>query len=160
MKPRVYLETTIPSYLTARPSQNVILLANQMATRDWWDQRVKLELYTSRLVLSECQAGDPEAASQRLAALEGIPLLPETVASADLADAIVRATALPTRALADAMHIAIAACHGIEFLLTWNCTHIANLALRSRIEEVCRAAGFEPPVIGTPTQLFVGDDDG
>lgn len=153
MKPTVYVETTIPSYLTAWPSRDLVRAAHQQITREWWAHRDGFDLYTSRLVVQECQAGDEHAAADRLAALQGIPLLEQTPEAADLADALVRDVPLPQKAAADALHIATAAINGMEYLLTWNCTHIANAALRPRIEAVCRAAGFEPPLICTPEEL-------
>ena len=153
MKPRVYVETTIPSYLTAWPSRDLLRAAHQQVTREWWDQRAAFDLFISPLVLIECQAGDPTAAAERLVALAGLPLLDQTGEVAALADALVREVPLPPRAGADAIHIATAAVHGMQYLLTWNCTHIANVTLRSRIEAVCRSVGCEPPLICTPQEL-------
>jgi hypothetical protein len=153
MKPRVYVETTVPSYLTAWPSRDLIRAAQQQITREWWDRRASFELFISRLVLVECQAGDANAASDRLAALTGLPLLEQTEAVATLAEALVRGIPLPPRAAADALHIATAAVHGLHYLLTWNCTHLANATIRPRIEAVCRAAGYEAPLICTPQEL-------
>lgn len=153
MKPRVYVETTIPSYLTAWPSNNLLRAAHQQITRGWWDRRTAFDLYISSLVLVECQSGDPTAAAERLTALDGIPILDQTAEVAALAEALVREVPLPPKAAADAVHIATAAVHGMTYLLTWNCTHIANATLRPRIEQVCRAAGCEPPLICTPQEL-------
>jgi predicted nucleic acid-binding protein len=153
MKPRVYVETTIPSYLTAWPSRDLLRVAHQQMTREWWDRRAAFDLFVSPLVLVECQAGDPTAAADRLAAVAGLPLLDPTEEVAALAEALARAVPIPPRAAADAVHIATAAVHGMQYLLTWNCTHIANAALRPRIEAACRAAGCEPPLICTPEEL-------
>jgi hypothetical protein len=153
MKPRVYVETTVPSYLTAWPSRDLIIAAYQQITREWWASRGAFDLYTSRLVVQECQAGDPQAAADRLSALAGILLLEQTPDAAALAEALLAGVPLPERAAADALHIAITAVHGLDYLLTWNCTHIANVTLRPQIEAVCRAAGFEPPLICTPEEL-------
>lgn len=153
MRPTVYVETTIPSYLTARPSRDLVRAAHQQITREWWARRDEFELYSSRLVVQECQAGDAQAAAERLAGLAGLPLLEEDEATATLATALVREVPLPERATADALHIAIAAVNGMDYLLTWNCKHIANVTLRPQIEAVCRAAGFEPPLICTPEEL-------
>lgn len=153
MKPRVYVETTIPSYLTAWPSRDLLRAAQQQMTQEWWDRRGAFELFVSPLVLVECQAGDPTAAAERLAAIDGLPLLDQTGEVASLADELTRAVPIPPRAAADAVHIATAAVHGMHYLLTWNCTHIANAVLRPRIEAVCRAARYEPPVICTPQEL-------
>lgn len=122
MRPRVYVETTIPSYLTAWPSRDLLRAAHQQVTREWWDRRDAFDLFISPLVLVECQAGDPTAAAVRLAAVAGLPLLDPTEEVAALADALARAVPVPPRAAADAIHIAMAAVHGMQYLLTWNCT--------------------------------------
>lgn len=159
MKPRVYVETTIPSYLTAWPSRDLIRTANQQLTREWWARRAAFDLFVSRLVLVECQSGDPTAAVERLAALVGVTVLEESEEVADLAAALALTLTLPPRAEPDAVHIAVAAVYGMQYLLTWNCTHIANAALRPRIEAACRAAGREPPLICTPAQLPPEEDE-
>jgi hypothetical protein len=159
MKPRVYLETTIPSYLTAWMSRDLIRAAHQQITREWWERRHGYELFVSQLVIRECQAGDPRAAADRLEALTGLPLLEQSDEVEALARALIDQVPLPERAAADALHIATAAAHGMDYLLTWNCTHIANVTLRGRIEAVCRDSGFEPPAICTPEELPGGDDD-
>ena len=153
MKPTVYIETTIPSYLTAWPSRDLVRAAHQQLTREWWAKRGGFDLYSSRLVVQECQAGDAQAAADRLTALAGLPLLEQTAEAGELAEALVHGVLLPDKAAADALHIAIAAVHGMQYLLTWNCTHIANVVLRSGIEKVCRAAGYDPPLISTPPEL-------
>jgi hypothetical protein len=153
MKPTVYVETTIPSYLTAWASRDLIRAAHQQITREWWARRERFDLYSSRLVVQECQAGDAQAAADRLAALAGIPLLEQGADVAELAEALIRGVPLPQKAVADSLHIATAAVHGMQYLLTWNCTHIANVELRPQIEAACRAAGFEPPLICTPEEL-------
>jgi len=104
--------------------------------------------------VQEAQAGDPGAATRRLAGLHGIPLLTLSEEATGLAQALVAPGPLPTNAVVDALHIAIAAVNGMHYLLTWNCTHIANAAIRSDIEDVCRAHGYEPPVLCTPEELM------
>jgi len=153
MKRRVYIETTIPSYLTAWPSRDLVRAAHQQITQEWWTLRGNYELYSSRLVVRECQAGDARAAADRLAAMTGIPLLEQTAEAATLAEALLRDVPLPEKAAADALHVATAAVHGMDYLLTWNCTHIANVMFRPQIEAVCREAGYEPPLICTPEEL-------
>src|SRR5947208_3234485 len=129
MKPKVYLETTIVSYLTARPSRDLITAAHQQITQQWWDtQRTRFDLFVAPPVMQEAQAGDPEAAARRLAALHGIPLLTLSEEATRLAQALIAPGPLPTNAVVDALHIAIAAVNGMHYLLTWNCTHIANAA--------------------------------
>ena len=155
MKLKIYLETTIVSYLTARPSRDLITAAHQQITQQWWDtQRARFDLFVAPPVMQEAQAGDPDAAARRLGALQGIPLLTLSEAAVGLAQALVEQGPLPANAVVDALHIAIAAVNGMHYLLTWNCTHIANAAIRSDIEDVCRARGYEPPVICTPEELL------
>ena len=159
MKLRVYLETTIPSYLTAWPSRDLIRAAEQKQTALWWARREDYELVGSELLLEECAAGNRDAAAARLAVVSGLPVLEQGPDAAVLAEALVRNVPLPPNAVADATHIALAAVHGIELSVTWNCRHIANPVLRPRVEAVCRAAGYEPPTICTPAELLGGDDD-
>jgi predicted nucleic acid-binding protein len=154
MKARVYLETTIPSYLTAWPSRDIVRAAEQEMTREWWKSRDAFDLYVSELVLDEVGAGDPKAAAQRLESLAGIQLLGMTGEAETLGAELVTQAALPQRAAIDALHIALAAVHGMNYLLTWNCKHIANAMMRGKIEKICRNAGVEPPIICTPMELL------
>jgi hypothetical protein len=155
MKRRVYLETTVPSYLTAWPSRDLVRAAHQQITRDWWEKRASnFELFISQVVIKECQAGDSKAAADRMIAVADLPLLEQSVDATVLAQALVEDVPLPERASVDALHIAIATVHGMDYLLTWNCTHIANAALRGQIESICRAHGYEPPAICTPEELL------
>jgi len=155
MKPKAYLETTIVSYLTARPSRDLITAANQQMTHDWWyDHREQFALYVSQFVIEEASAGDPEAATRRLAVLADLPQLDVTDAVQHLAHALLTHVPLPVNAQVDALHIAVATVHGMDYLVTWNCTHIANATWRHRIEAICRAAGYEPPTICTPQELL------
>ncbi len=158
MKPKVYIETTIPSYLTGWPSRDLIRAAHQQLTREWWNRRAAFDLYVSRLVHTECLAGDPDAAAERMNALAGLPLLDEVDAVITLAENLIEGVPLPTKAAADAVHIAFSAVHRMSYLLTWNCKHIANATLRSRVEAICRAAGYEPPLICTPHELRILGD--
>lgn len=159
MKPTVYVETTVPSYLTAWPSRDVVRAGEQQITRDWWARRSEYDLRVSSLVLLECGAGDSDAAAQRLAVLDGLPVLAQSSEAEALAAALLHEVPLPSRAAADALHIALAAVNGVSYLVSWNCTHIANASLRPRIESVCRQSGYEPPVICTPRELLGGEDE-
>lgn len=152
----VYVETSIVSYLTAKPSRDVVLAAHQTLTRDWWRGRSAYELVTSQLVLDEAAAGDPHARVRRLAALRGVPVLPLTDPAVRLAKELVARGALPENATVDAFHIGVAAAHEVSYLLTWNCKHLANAAMRSTIEAACRSQGLRPPVICTPEELPIG----
>ena len=155
MKPKLYLETTIPGSLAAWPSRDLIRAARQQITREWWDtRRSEFELFVSQFVIREVSAGDPTAAADRLKLLEDIAILELTEEATLLADELLRRVPLPARAGIDAFHIAMAAVSGMDYLLTWNCTHIANAVLRGGIESVCRDVGHVPPRICTPEELM------
>lgn len=153
MKSKVYLETTVVSYLTSRPSRDIVRAAEQEVTREWWSRREVFDLYVSELVIGEAGAGDPAAAAHRLEALRGLPLLAMTDEGESLGRNLLRDGALPVKAAIDALHIALAAVHGMDYLLTWNCSHIANATMRGKIERVCRESELEPPIICTPMEL-------
>lgn len=155
MKPKVYLETTVVSYLAGRPSRDIIVVAHQEITRQWWERkRGNYHLTISELVFREASAGDPGAAQRRRDVLAGIDVLEVTEEALDLADKLVRQGAVPTTAPEDALHIAIAVSNGVEYLLTWNCAHIANAAMRRAIDDVCVASGYRPTVLCTPEELL------
>lgn len=155
MPSRVYIETTIVSYLTARPSRDIILAAHQQITDEWWhDRRAHFELYTAQPVLDEAAEGDAEAARQRLEKLAPLPLLDITKEVSSLAVRLIRDGPLPMKAAVDAVHIAVATVHGMDYLLTWNCKHIANAAMRNQIEAVIRSSGYAPPILCTPEELL------
>lgn len=154
MKSRVYIETSVVSYLTARHSNDITATSNKNITLDWWEnQRPKFEVVVSEFVLTEAALGHPEAAARRMAALEGILELQTIPDVLNLGLELIRRNALPVKAEIDAYHVASAAVNGIEYLLTWNCTHIANATTRPKIEATCRALGYEPPIICTPQEL-------
>jgi len=155
MRPTVYVETNIISYLAAHPSRDLVTAARQQITHSWWrERRPDFMVFASQVVLDEAAAGDPHAAGRRMQLLEGMPLLDLTPEVADLAAALILRLPLPQRAGADAAHIAVAARHGVNFLLTWNCAHIANAELRPRIERICREQGYSVPVLCTPDELM------
>lgn len=157
MSARVYVETTVVSYLTAWPSRDVVLAGHQQVTREWWDtRRASYELCISQLVLTEASAGDAQAAQDRLAVLQPMTVLETTDAAAELAKELIRTGALPAKAAGDALHIAVAAVHAVPYLLTWNCRHLANATMRPMIESACTANGFKAPIICTPEELIGG----
>lgn len=154
MNPTVYIETSVVSYLTARPSRDIVAAAYQEVTREWWrSAQDKFVLCASALVMSEARTGDPKAARARLEILAALPLLDATGPAVDLTRRLLDEGAVPRTAAEDAAHIAIAAANGVDYLVTWNFRHIANATMRSRIEEVCRRSGYGPPVICTPSEL-------
>ena len=155
MKPVVYLETTIPSYLVSRPSRDLVVAAHQQVTREWWaNRRSEFDLVISRFVLDEVSQGDTVAASQRLAILKDIPQLTINEDVLVMTDAILNTGLIPHRALRDAGHIAVSAVNGVDFLLTWNCSHIANGPVIVAVRELCEEMGFECPIICTPDTLL------
>jgi len=157
-KPSVYLETSVIGYAATRPSRDLVVAARQQITRDWFDRAsAGYDLCVSQLVLREVSSGDEEAAKERMALIKGVPLLAVTNAAGDLASILVRVGAVPGKAAEDALHIAVAAVHGMDFLLTWNCKHIANATMRQAIERACRESGYDPPVICTPEELTDGE---
>lgn len=162
MKPTVYIETSVISYLVARPSRDVVVAAYQAVTREWWrNAPERFHLVASSLVVSEARAGDADAARARLEALEGLVLLDATAEAEALTGLLLDSGTVPPTAAEDAAHVAIAAANGVDYLVTWNFRHIANAAMRSRIERVCRRAGCAPPVICAPNELLEfdhGDD--
>jgi predicted nucleic acid-binding protein len=155
MARRVYLETSIVSYLVARPSRDLVTAARQQLTHDWWARRrPAFDVCVSALVVAEAAAGDRDAAERRAQLIRDLPSLAIPDEAIALAQAPIASVGLPARAAADALHISVAACHGIDYLLTWNSTHIANAEFRPRIEQACRDNGFEPPVLCTPDELM------
>ncbi len=143
------------SYLTARPSRDIVAAAHQQISLDWWERRRDdFELVTSLLVRNEARLGDPEAAQRRLAILDGISLLEVTDAAQNLAVTIVREGLLPQTAYPDALHIATATVHQADYLLTWNCNHIANAEILPRIALICERMGLALPYICTPEELL------
>ena len=156
MKPKVYLETTIPSLLTAWPSRDVLIAGQQQATRDWWkERRQRYELFVSVLVMKEVQRGDAAAVTDRVRALQGCQVLPFPTEAEALTVSLLASRLIPAKAEADAAHIATAAVHGMDFLLTWNCRHIANAAIVEKLRAICEREGFPAPVICTPHELMV-----
>lgn len=155
MKPKLYLETTIPSYLTSRASRDLIIAGHQQITKEWWDKRRDaFDLYISQLVVDEAKAGDPAAARDRIKMMKDLPMLDITPEVGLLATSLLASGVIPQRAATDAGHIAIAAAHSLDFLMTWNCMHIANASITKAVASICRQHGLECPVICTPEELL------
>jgi len=154
-RPSVYIETSIVSYLTARQSRDLLTAACQQVTNEWWDEKRHLyDLFTSVLVAAEAAAGDPEAAARRMNALRGVAKLAITDRVKTLASAFVARGAVPEHAQADALHIAVAAVHHVNYLLTWNCRHIDNPSTRPAVRAICTKAGYICPEICTPIDMM------
>ena len=155
-RPTVYVETSVISYLAAKPSADLVARLNQRATHDWWNTRSRFRLVVSEFVVDEISRGDPTYSALRLAAVDGIPLLELTGEVDALAAALLKRASLPAKAAIDAAHVALAAIHGVDFLVTWNLKHIANAVIRHRLGAICADEGFAPPAICTPAQLLEG----
>ncbi len=156
----IYIETSILGYLTARPSRDVRAAAWQQITVQWWDEvRPSYELFSSELVVDEASQGDTVAAKCRLNALRGIPELPVDEEVEALATKLVDEGGFPEKAELDALHVAVAAVHGVDLLLTWNCRHINNAETKPQIRFICAAAGYACPEICSPNEIIIEDSD-
>lgn len=156
--PVVYLETTVVSYLTAKPSRDIVVAGHQQSTQEWWEDRLQdFRVVASYLVLQEAGRGDRQAAQRRLDILREVELLEITPEATTLARALIGNGVLPETSLEDALHVAIAVVNGCKYLVTWNYHHLAGAAVRSRIEAFCRSEGYEPAIICTPEELLEED---
>ena len=157
MLPTVYIETSVISYLVARPSIDTRVASNQELTRAWWEtRRQDFQLYVSAVVIGEVERGDSRMALARVAIARELRIAEVTRETIDLAAALVAGAGVPRKANEDALHIATAATNGLDYLLTWNCTHIANAVTIPRVNAICRSLGFEPPLIYTPQEFMQG----
>lgn len=152
---RIFIETTIPSYLASRPARDIVQAARQQITRDWWNRhRHGHELFTSQAVLNEIARGDTTQAEDRMAVLRQIPLLGAVAAAEAFTRRILAARILPARASTDAAHIAVATVHGMDILLSWNCRHLANAAIHAPLRRLAAIDGYDLPEICTPEELL------
>jgi predicted nucleic acid-binding protein len=155
MKPSAYLETSVVSYFAARPSRDLVVAAHQEITRRWWETRMgDFRIVISDFVVREASAGDPAAAKERLDLLKPFSLLDVTSGVEGLASDFLRRRIVPRRKIIDAFHIALCSVHSVEYLITWNCAHIANAEIRSSIAFACDQAGYSCPTICTPEELM------
>jgi predicted nucleic acid-binding protein len=156
---KVYLETSVIGYLAARPSRTILGAAHQEITLAWWDLRHRYDVVISEAVARECEAGDPEAAARRLTVVAQLPMLRINERCIALAQGWIGNGILPTKAAEDALHIAIATLHGVDYLLTWNCRHIANPEIQRGLSVDLDRKNLFLPFICTPEELLGGDDD-
>lgn len=153
----VYLETTFISYFVSLPSRDLLVAAHQQTTHDWWsNRREDFECYVSQVVIDEASAGDPEEVQKRMEIIDDFPVLEVTEEAELMTRAILASGAIPARAVRDAAHIAVAAVNDVDYLLTWNCKHLANAQIIRRISVVCNREGYNMPVICTPEELMGG----
>lgn len=150
----VYVETTIPSYLTATPSRDLIVAAHQQITRDWWATAAeRFELFVSEVVLEEIRAGDPEFAARRIEVVQRLPVLTLNDDIRDLIGVYRGNLGLPDRARADLAHIAFAVAYEVDYLATWNCAHMANGRVIRRLMEINHGLRRFTPLMLTPDEL-------
>lgn len=155
MNPSVYVETSILSYLTAKPSRDLILAAQQQLTLEWWNiRRGDFRVFISEFVIAECERGDKDAAARRLKEAQALPLLDVSDAVRHLAESFLHASGLPVKAELDTLHISVATVHQLDFLLSWNCTHIANAEIQKALRKIAREQGYDLPTICTPNELI------
>jgi hypothetical protein len=151
----VYLETTFISYLVARPSRDLIVAAHQQATEEWWaTRRALFECCVSQVVIDEASAGDPTEVQKRLAIISGLSALEISEDAESLTQAILAEGVFPARAVRDAAHVAVATVHAVDYVLTWNCRHLANAQISRRIALVCERLGYRMPSICMPEELM------
>lgn len=151
----VYIETTIVSYLVADPSRDLLLAAHQQATRDWWQRRRRdFQCVISAEVIAEASQGEAEQARRRLEILAPLPRMDVTDEARELARAFLATGALPPKAVRDAAHLAVAAVSKVDYLLTWNCRHLANAQILRRLEREAGAHRWELPHVCTPVELM------
>jgi predicted nucleic acid-binding protein len=156
---KVYLETSIISYLAALPTRDLIKAARQQISWVWWNaRRNDFALFVSQAVLREAERGDPDAAHRRTQLLAGIPVLSVTSEAEDLAAAILRERLLPPVAVDDALHLSLAVVHQMDFLLTWNCRHLANAELLPPLEQWIAHRNLRVPSVCTPDELLEKPD--
>ena len=159
MKPRIYVETSVISYLTARSSRDPVKAARQLQAQALWDARDRFNLMVSPAVFDEALRGSPAAAARREQAMSGLPVLGLTQEASYLAQLLLERKALPSKALADAVHIAIATTHKIKVVASFNFKHLAGVFARAKIESTLRQLGYEPPLIATPEEILGVNDE-
>ena len=156
----IYLEPTVISYLTARTTSDPIKLAQQLASKEWWNNhRHKCDIFISNVVLDEIREGDPAAAQMRMALAQTLSLLQSNAETDRLSAALIALHAIPDNHKEDADHIAIASIYPIEYLVTWNQKHILNVSMRDRILSIISDKGYTPPRLVTPAELLAEMDD-
>ena len=155
MKQSVYIESSVISYLTAKPSRDLIVAAHQQLTREWWDSALpKLNAFVSQFVINEIALGDREASKARLSVISNFSQLKMNAEIVDLANRYFKTIHIPEKAKADAYHLAMATWHGIDYLVSWNCTHIASGRVRNIVEHVNSMSNLATPMICTPEELM------
>ncbi|MFH0775589.1 MAG: type II toxin-antitoxin system VapC family toxin [bacterium] len=157
MKESIYLETTVVSYYTSKPSRDIIVLAHQEITRQWWTMaRRRFNLFISEVVIEEAGLGDQEAAKRRLEELKDFPHLKLNDRVEEMAQVYMEKLEIPERSFRDAAHLAVASVHNIDYLLTWNCAHLANGKVIKKLIKINESFDIHTPIICTPEELMEG----
>lgn len=160
MKPVVYIESSVVSYLVARLSRDVVVAGRQALTQDWWEnERTRFDLRVSALVEDEVSRGDPSAAERRLAIIEEIPILAATEDARHLSERLIAEKVIPVGSEDDALHIAIASTQGADYLLTWNFKHINNAETKNLITKIVESLGYVCPTLCSPEELGGASND-
>jgi predicted nucleic acid-binding protein len=155
MKETVYLETSVVSYYTSWPSRDIIVLAHQEITREWWSKSMKrFDVFISEVVIEESSLGDPIAAKKRLEELKNFPHLELNDKVEQMAQVYVEKLNIPEKALRDAVHLSVSCVHNIDYLVTWNCTHLANAEIIKRLIRINNSYNIKTPIICTPEELM------
>jgi predicted nucleic acid-binding protein len=159
MKPRIYVETSVISYLTARPSRDPVNAVRQLQAKALWNAQDRFSLVISPAVLDEAMQGHPAQAALRMQAIASLPVLGLSSEASYLAQLLLQRKALPSKALADAVHIAIATTHKIKVVASFNFRHLASVFARAKIEQTLRQLGYEAPHIATPEEILGVTDE-
>jgi predicted nucleic acid-binding protein len=155
MKESIYIETTVVSYYTSKPSRDIIALAHQEITRQWWPVAIRrYDVFVSEVVIEEASFGDPEAAKRRLVELKDFPHLELNDKVEEIAQAYMDKLEIPEKSFRDAAHLSVASVHNIDYLVTWNCAHLANGEIIKKLMKINESFGINTPIICTPEELM------
>lgn len=155
MKESIYLETTVVSYYTSKPSRDIIALAHQEITRQWWPMAIRrFNVFISEVVIEEARLGNQEAAKRRLEELKNFPHLELNDKVEKMAQVYMKKLEIPEKSFRDAAHLAVASVHNIDYFLTWNCAHLANGEIIKKLIQINESSGIHTPIICTPEELM------
>ena len=155
MKESIYFETTVVSYYTSKPSRDIIVLAHQEITRQWWPKAIRrYNVFISGVVIEEASSGDPGAAKRRLEELKDFPHLELDDKVEEMAQVYMERLEIPEKSFRDATHLAVASVHNIDYLATWNCTHLANGKVIKKLMKINESFSIHMPIICTPEELM------
>ncbi len=155
---KVYIETTIPSYIVSKTSRDIVIAAQQEITREWWEsERHLYDLFVSEAVIAECSQGDVQLVKKRLEIIDNMAILPITEESLKLSNEYCVLLGIPEKSRIDSLHLALAVVHEMDYLLTWNCKHLAHGEVRLKVHYYNASMGLFEPMILTPLELMRRD---